>query len=101
MACEVVFTQSAEADRDHVVEYLLDIVGQPVAAAHFLDELDALVDRLAEHPLMYEKASEERLAARGYRKAPLQNHIAVYCTYDDTVEITRIFHQKQDHARML
>ena len=101
MACKVVFTRVAESDRDRIVAYLLEISGNDRSAGKFLDALDSVIAHLSENPLRYEAVAEARLAARGYRRAFFSNYVALYHVENDTVELSRIFHQKQDYAKPL
>ena len=101
MACKVVFTQAAERDRDRIIAYLLGISNNAKSAGKLLDALDSVIAHLSENPLMYEAVEETRLAARGYRRAFFLNYVALYHVENDTVELSRIFHQKQDYAKLL
>ena len=101
MACKVVFTQAAEHDRDRIIAYLLGISDNAKSAGKLLDALDSVISHLSENPLMYEAVAETRLAARGYRRVLFSNYIALYYVENDTVELSRIFHQKQDYAKLL
>lgn len=101
MVYKVIFTESSEKDRDGIALYFSGTDSSTKGLEYFFDELDALVARLSNEPFMYEKVHEKRLAERGYRRAFFGNYVAVYCIYDNIVEISRIFHQKQDYAKLL
>lgn len=103
MAYRVLFTESAEGDRDRVVAYLVDRLGNPRAARHFLDQLDAVVDCLESMPLSYPACLEGRLAAGDWRKARLQEmaYVAIFKVEGDCAVIGRIFHTRQNYARLL
>lgn len=103
MAYRVLFTESAEGDRDRIVAYLVDRLGNPQAARHFLSQLDAVVDCLESMPLGYPACSEGRLAAGGWRKARLQemSYVAIFRVEGDRVVVGRIFHTRQNYARLL
>lgn len=101
MGYSVVFARAAQRDRDAVVEYLVRVLGNSGAAGRFLDELDAIIANLSVDPCMYEAVQEQRLRRQGYRKALFMNYVAVFRASGDVVYIARIFHQKQDYARLL
>lgn len=103
MAYRVLFTESAEGDRDRVVAYLVDRLGNPQAARHFLDQLDAVADCLESTPPSYPACSEGRLAAGDWRKARLQEmaYVAIFKVEGDCAVIGRIFHTRQNYARLL
>jgi plasmid stabilization system protein ParE len=101
MGYSVVFTRAAQRDRDAVVEYLVRTLDNPGAAGRFLDELDAIIENVDSDPCMYEAVQEQRLHRQGYRKALFMNYVAVFRASCDVVYIARIFHKKQDYARLL
>lgn len=101
MACKVVITDEAARSRDDIVAYLVAVPCEPKAAGRFLDELDALADRLAEFPEAYPVSSESRLAEMGYRKTRIMRYIVLYKVKADTVYITNIFHETQDYAKLV
>lgn len=101
MGCRVVLARAAERDRDETVEYMIDILGSRAAAAGFLDDLDALFANLERFPHMYPESAESRLARMGYRKAPIGGYVALYRLRGDEVQVARIFHQRQDYARLV
>lgn len=103
MASDVRLAASAEADRDRIAEYLLRDLGNRQAAARFFDQLDLVIDRLEEFPLAYPAYAEPRLAAMGYRKAsfPEMAYLALYRVVDGIPVVARIFHARQDYARLL
>lgn len=101
MAYEVVFSASGQRDRDRVVDYLVNDLKSPQAAAHFLDELDGVLGLLEKTPDVFPVSKELRLHRMGYRKALFMNYVAMFRMEGETVLIARIFHQSQDYARLL
>lgn len=100
MACRVRLTASAEKDEAEIVEGLLYMSG-PAAARGFLDAADTAVKNLTRFPLMYPLVDEPRLRGLGYRKAFLGDYVMIYLVGDGNVDIVRVFHQRQDYARLL
>lgn len=65
MAYEVVFSASAQRDRDRVVDYLINNLKSHQAAAHFLDELDGVLGLLEEAPDAFPTSKEPAAASDG------------------------------------
>ena len=103
MAYRVLFTETAEEDRDRIVAYLAVRLGNTQAARHFLDQLEGVVDRLEAMPLSFPACSEERLAASGWRKARLRemSYVAIFRVDGERVVVGRVFHTRQNYARLL
>ena len=103
MACDVLLARAAEQDRDQVVEYLLNRLDSRAAAMHFLDQLDEVIAYVGSHPLGCPLCAEPRLAALGYRKAsfPEMSYVTIYRPLGEAVVIARVFHTRQNYARLL
>ncbi len=101
MACDVIFTEPAEWDYERIVAYLLYERENPHGAQRFLAGLDHLVENLSRMPKMYPRAADGRAAEAGYRKAGFASYVVLYRIVGDVAEIDRIFHAKQDYARLL
>ncbi|MCR8907493.1 type II toxin-antitoxin system RelE/ParE family toxin [Thermophilibacter sp. ET337] len=101
MACDVTYTKAAERDKERIVAYLLYERESPRDAQRFLAELDRLVENLSRMPEMYPRAADGRAAEAGYRKAGFRSYVALYRIVGDVVEVDRVFHAKQDYARLL
>ena len=101
MAYDVTFTEPAEWDKDQIVSYLLVTLGNRGAAARFLMALDNVVGNLSRTPQMYPCSTEGRALQEGYRKANFLSYVLPYRFDGHSVEIARIFHARQDYARLL
>ena len=101
MVSNVIYTRAAERDKERIVAYLLYERENPRGAQRFLAALDHLVDNLSRMPEMYPHAADGHVAEAGYRKAGFASYVALYRIVGDVVEIDRIFHAKQDYARLL
>lgn len=101
MAYEVLWTESAERDRNRILEYLLYDLSSPQAAAHFMDELDNVLDLIGTNPYLFALSREPRLQHLGYRVCHVMNYLLLYRVASDNVYIGRIFHQTQDYARLV
>ena len=103
MAYSVLFAQAAEEDRDRIVDYLLCDLDNRQAALHFLGQVDSVTESLESFPLAFPKCEEPRLDALGYRKASFSemNYIVVFKITGLVVVVARIFHTRQDYARLI
>ena len=54
-------------------------------------------------PLMYEACRDPNLNALGYRKAGIRNYVMVYEVDEAAKQVTilRLFHGKQDYAKLI
>lgn len=71
--------------------------GENVAQLYVAD-LDTVMRRLLEFPLLGEDCAEIR---SGYRRIRAGDHVIYYIPHDNGVEIMRVMHPKQDAMRRL
>ena len=103
MASRLLFTRTAERDRDRILDYLAHDLSSLQAAGHFLDELEASLMRICEYPELYALSKYTYLAYLGYRPCPVLNYLLLY-QYDreaDETVVGRIFHGSQDFAKLI
>lgn len=96
MAYRRVILDSAEADRDEIVEHLIESTGSTKASAGFLDSMDREVGLISELPAIHALSRIPAVAKRGYRVALLGSYAMPYRFEDDTIYIA---HAKHVHAR--
>ena len=101
MACNVVLTHAAEEDEEAIVCYLTQVLNNPEAATHFLDNLEAAIHTIELFPESYPLVHDTKLARSGYRKAHVLDYLAIYRIDESTAYIVRIFHMQQDYVRHL
>ena len=101
MVCKVIISRAAATDRDSIVAYLAEDLGNPKAARDFLDSIDHMGIDLSSMPDGFPLVLETDLAQAGYRKYRLGNYLAIYRRRGNLVRISRIVHQTQDWARLL
>ncbi len=101
MAYSYVYLESAQEERERIVDYLLSVADGPSAAGHFLDELDKRVALIRENPQMYPLSQMAELADRGYRTASFMSYIMLYTVSHDSILIEHIFSQRQDYAALV
>lgn len=68
MAYDLIISERANELIDRLAAYLLNNLKNPGAAAHFLDELDAVYDRLIDNPFQFLQAGQAGTVAAGIEK---------------------------------
>lgn len=103
MAYKIVRTDAFQRDLDAAIGYLVLSLENKPAAAALLDEIEKTYDGLGRMPMMCEACQDPYLKERGYRKAMIRNYIMVYTVNKDakTVHIMRLFHGRQDYAKLI
>ena len=66
MDYELIVSERADELIDRLASYLLNNLKNPGAAAHFLDELESIYDRLTDNPFQFPDSPDEYLFIRGY-----------------------------------
>lgn len=96
-------SKSAHQDLERIVSYIIVKLASPMAATHFLDQIEKSYDYLKNNPYMYAKCQNIRLEKEGYRKIPIKNYLLVYkvTEEDKIVNILRFFYGPQDYFKLL
>ena len=102
MAYKVIETSQAEQDLDNIVSYIVNILGNPSAAA-LLDDVEKYYSSLEDMPMLFEACRSPHLRALGYRKAGIRNYIMIYKVNESKKEviILRFFHGRQDYEKLI
>ena len=101
MASRVSLTFHAQLEREQIVAYLAEKLGEPSAAASFNDAFIGMRRNIERFPKMYPLCRDRTLANRGYRKAQVENYLLLYTIDGDASVIHHIFHQSQDYAALV
>lgn len=101
MACKVIVSAHAELDLCGIIDYLVYVLKQPSSAKSVLVGFEEITENLRRFPEMYPEVADARLKRKGYRKAALGNYVVLYRVESDAVAVVRIFHQRQDYAKLL
>ena len=103
MGYKVVETEQAVQDLDGILEYIVNALSNPSAAAAFANEVEKCYENLERMPLMYEQCRDSRLHALGYRKAVIKNDILIYrvAEKEKTVYILRFFYCRQNYVELV
>ena len=101
MAYKLIVTERADELIDRLTAYLINKLKNPDAAAHFLDELETIYDRLEENPYQFSESRDEYLYLRGYREALFQEmkYRVVFRTDEQAVYILGVFYTLEDYGR--
>ena len=101
MAYNLIITERADELIDRLTAYLVNNLKNPDAASHFLDELEAIYDRLQDNPYQFSESKDEYLFLHGYREAMFQemNYRVVFRTNEQSVYILGVFHTLEDYGR--
>ena len=101
MAYHLIITERADELIDRLTAYLVNNLKNPDAASHFLDELEAIYDRLQDNPYQFSESKDEYLFLRGYREALFleMNYRVVFRTDEQSVYILGVFHTLEDYGR--
>ena len=101
MDYELIISERADELTDRLVAYLLNNLNNPGAAAHFLDELEAIYDRLINNPYQFPDSLDEYLFLRGYREALFKtmHYKVIYRIENQQVLIVGVFHTLEDYRR--
>ncbi|MBR3045212.1 MAG: type II toxin-antitoxin system RelE/ParE family toxin [Oscillospiraceae bacterium] len=103
MAYKIQITDSFENDLNIVTAYISQVLQNPDAAAHLVDEAEKTVGLIANYPGMFSLYPDEEIAEKGYRNAPVANYDLFYRIDEDndTVYILRFLYAGQDITSIL
>jgi plasmid stabilization system protein ParE len=101
MVYELIISERADELIDRLTAYLLNHLKNPGAAAHFLDELESIYDRLIDNPYQFPDSPDEYLFLRGYREALFETmqYKVIYRIDNRKVLIVGVFHTLEDYRR--
>lgn len=101
MAYEVLWTDHAAKDVDRIISYIAIDLGSPKAATEHLHEFEAVVEMLAETPEIHAVSKVSALSRRNLRTCFVKSYVMVYSFDGSQCIIHRVFHMRQDYARLL
>lgn len=101
MAHKVLVAEAVQVALVEACSYADSILCEPSATLALLDGFDEFVAAVADFPDLYPLCQEERLAAKGVRKALICGYVALYICSENEVNVIAFFHQTQDYARLL
>lgn len=101
MALNVLVAASAEAALAEACAYIGKVLCEPSAVDTLLDKFDEFIAAVAALPDMYPLCGEQRLAAKGIRKALIGGYVALYVHDGEAVTVVAFFYQTQDYAKLI
>lgn len=100
MAYRLEITEHADELIDRLTGYLIQKLQNVSAAAHLLDGLDTIYDRLEDNPYQFPESPDFILYRRGYREAlvPGMSYRLVFRIQEDKVYILGVYHELEDYG---
>ena len=96
-------TKAAERDVVNASDYIDNVLKNPTAADHLLNEFEASVESLASFPCKFPLAHDDLLASLGIRFIPVKNYLILYLVDENThvVQIIRFLYRKSNWISVL
>ena len=103
MGYRIMVTPAATQDLENIVTYIAEDLDNPIAAAAFLDAVDACYANLECMPLLFEQCRDRRLKELGYRRAVIKHYVMVYrvAEMEKNVYILRFFYGAREYEKMI
>ncbi len=100
MAFDLIISERADEQIDRLTGYLVKRLKNTGAAKHFLNEIDAIYDRLEENPYQFPVSRDEYLYRKGYREAFLleMSYHVIFRIDVQTVYVVGVFHDLEDYV---
>ena len=101
MGCEVRWTAAAKSDVESTLHHIAIVLASPKAASEHLDAFIDAANLLADYPELHAMGSHQSLASRGLRPYLIKNYVMPYSYDGHMVIVHRVFHSRQDYARLV
>ena len=100
MAFDLIISERADEQVDRLTGYLVKRLKNSGAAMHFLNEIEAVYDRLEENPYQFPMSRDEYLYQKGYREAFLaeMSYRVIFRIELQTVYVVGVFHDLEDYV---
>lgn len=97
------FTQPAADDLYEISRYISEDLHEPQTARALVQRIQKAVYELAELPMRHAIVTDERLAALGIRKMPVESYLVFYTVTEGTQSVTvlRILHGRREWVNWL
>ena len=97
MNFEVHFASAAQADIDHIFDYICTTLASPIAATNLLEKIQESLDTLSDFPEAFAVHQEEPWFLREVRVMPVDNYRLFYHVNHKSkqVVVLRVFYYKQ------
>ena len=90
-----------EEDVKNVVAYISHVLHNPDAAYHLIDDIEAAILNMLQHPAIYEKVFSPYERIHPYYRIYVKNYTIYYVILDDIVEIRRFLYNARDMNRLI
>lgn len=101
MGYKVLWTDSAKADVENIVNHIANVLDSPKAASEHLDAFLKAAQLISGFPEAHAISAHPSLACRELCTYCVKNYIMPYSS-DGAVAIAhRVFHGRQDYARLI
>ena len=87
---------TAQQDLEGITDYITDTLKAPKAALDFVDNIEAGVNRLLEHPYSCRIYQPIKPIDTEYRVLVVKNHLVFYVVLDDVVEVHRVVYGRRN-----
>jgi plasmid stabilization system protein ParE len=96
-------TELAHEDIDSIAAYIATELSVPESALTFLDEVERCYTHPRKNPYIYEKCRDARLAAVGYRRAPVERYVLIFKMDEEkkAVTVQRVFYGARNYATLI
>ena len=101
MAYNLVVTEKAEDLLDNHIYHLIYRLKNDQAAAHLLDCIDRIYERLEENPFQFPGSTDVNLIRIGYREAVLteMDYVIIFRVEESSVYVVGIFPQLENYRK--
>jgi len=98
---KIKITQIAQDDLKSIIAHIR--INNPDAAIRMYEKIEETIGKLADFPLMGSVPLDAKIAGQGYRLIVVDPYLVFYILImeDNTVEVHRVLHSKQDFPRMM
>lgn len=100
MGYSVIILDTAQSEYESIVSYLAGSLQNKSAAQNFMAEFERQIEFITEQPFLRPLSHLPELAARGYRKAPINKYVMLYKVIGQTIIVAHVFHQTQDDGHL-
>ena len=103
MHYKLTISERAESHIDNILDYVVNILKNPGAARAIIADIEDAYSRLEYMADSFAYCNDTYLADRGYRKISLSSHdyLILYRVVDDEVQISGVFHMRENYTRKL
>lgn len=95
------FSTEFKDDLLHIITYISDTLGNPLAADRFNNDVQKAIQRRSQMPLSFEPVRSKFDRGNIYYRIYVGNYIVYYVVQGDTMKVTRLVYGARDIGRLL